>query len=147
MRSDIWHSPNIFICQLATRKHTHIIESLQDQLLWLDFIIIALTLVKVLQWGDVDLSWSCTRCPRPLTPLKSPESKSKSTEAIAKVDLDLDEGDLSWSCTRRKASTLKRSRGVLAFLRVQLQRNVDEDWDRNSPVGDSNQGRASLAFP
>ena len=74
-----------------------------------------------------DLSWSCTRCPRPLTPLKSPESKSKFTEAIAEVDLDLDEGDLSWSCTRRKASTPRRSRGVLAFLRVQLQRNVDEE--------------------
>ena len=29
----------------------------------------------------------------PLTLLKSPESRSKSTEAIAEVDLDLDEGD------------------------------------------------------
>ena len=28
---------------------------------------------------------------------------------------------------RRKASTPRRSRGVLAFLRVQLQRNVDEE--------------------
>ena len=46
---------------------------------------------------------------------------------VAEVYLNLDEAYLSWSCMRRKASTPRRSRGVLAFLRVQLQRNVDEE--------------------
>ena len=41
--------------------------------------------------------------------------------------LDLAAMDLSWSCRRRKASTPRRSQGVLAFLRVQLQFNVDEE--------------------
>ena len=48
-----------------------------------------------------DLSWSCTRCTaHPLTPHKTSESKSKSTAAIAEVDLDFNA-----MLTRREAST------------------------------------------
>ena len=59
------------------------------------------------------------------TPLKSPESKSKSPSPTRRSrvglgDLNLDEAYLSWSCTRRKASTPRRSRGVLASLRVNI---------------------------
>ena len=51
------------------------------------------------------------------TPLKSPKSRP-SPERYSPGGLGLDEGDLSWSCTRRKASTPRRSPGVLAFPRV-----------------------------
>ena len=73
-----------------------------------------------------DLSWSCTRCP-PTDSAQVPRVQGQVHRGAAEVNLALDEGDLSWSCTRRKASTPRRSRGVLAFLRVQLQRNVDEE--------------------
>ena len=54
-----------------------------------------------LSLDEGDLSWSCTRCTAdPLTPHKTSESKSKSTAAIAEVDLDFNA-----MLTRREAST------------------------------------------